>query len=268
MPLDPLTDAQLRIGAVNYLNSKPLVCGLSELAPRCALLFDLPSRLAQSLAAGRLDVALIPTVEYLRAADYRIVGDACVASRDEVRSVKLYFRTEPAKVQSLALDEGSRTSAALAQVLLADRHGVRPRLGPLPIGEGPESADADAVLVIGDRAMTAPPDRFDSEWDLGAEWNRETGLPFVFALWAARPGVEVASLEPALAAARDAGIAGINSIARAEGGKLGIEYQAAIDYLTQHLHYQLGEPERQAIRLFKSRCQALGLLAPMVHPTS
>ncbi|TWT35664.1 Chorismate dehydratase [Posidoniimonas corsicana] len=259
----PLTDARLRIGAVNYLNSKPLVCGLTAYAPNCQLLFDLPSRLADSLSAGRLDVALIPTVEYLRAADYQIVSDACVASSDLVRSVKVYFRTTPERVTSLALDEGSRTSAALAQVLLAMRHNRRPRLSPLPIGDCAEAAEADAVLIIGDRAMSPPPTGFKSEWDLGAEWRRETGLPFVFACWAAPRTGEAAALAPALAAARDQGVGELPQIAAREAPKLGLTVDSAHEYLCQHLHYRLGGEERRAIELFESHCRELGLVTPV-----
>lgn len=262
MKLAPNTERPLRVGAVNYLNSKPLVWGLSE-SPGLRLLFDLPSRLADSLAAARLDVALVPTVEHLRAGDYQIVSDACVASRDEVRSVKLYFRTHPERVATLALDEGSRTSAALAQVLLAERYGRRPALAPLPIGAGPETADTDAVLVIGDRAMFPPSERFVCEWDLGAEWRRETGLPFVFACWSARAGVDAERVAPALAAARDAGLARVDAIAREEAAKLGLEERVAHEYLTTNLHYRLGEEERAALGLFARRLHALGLLDPV-----
>src|SRR6478672_9408004 len=137
----------MRIGAVNYLNSKPLVYGLEALAPEVRLSFDLPSRLADSLAAGRLDVALIPSVEFFRSPGYAVVSDACVACRGPVLSVKLHFRVPPADVRSIALDEGSRTSAALARILLAELYDVRPRLEPLPIGNGPETTNADAVLL-------------------------------------------------------------------------------------------------------------------------
>src|SRR3954467_14277325 len=143
----------MRIGAVNYLNSKPLVYGLGALAPEVRLSFDLPSRLADSLAAGRLDVALIPSVEFFRGPGQRIVSDACVACCGPVLSVKLHFRVPPNEVRRLALDEGSRTSAALSRILLAELCDVRPELESLPIGCGPESTDADAVLLIGDRAI-------------------------------------------------------------------------------------------------------------------
>ena len=117
--------------------------------------YDLPSRLADSLAAGRLDVALVPSVEFFRTPGQRIVSDACVACRGPVLSVKLHFRVPPSEVRRVALDEGSRTSAALTQILLAEMCGVRPTWEPLPIGCGLETTDADAVLLIGDRAIAS-----------------------------------------------------------------------------------------------------------------
>src|SRR4051812_1428130 len=97
----------MRIGAVNYLNSKPLVYDLPALAPQATVTYDLPSRLADSLAAGRLDVALVPSVEFFRAPRHRIVSNACVACRGPVLSVKVQFRVPPKEVRRLALDEGS-----------------------------------------------------------------------------------------------------------------------------------------------------------------
>ncbi len=105
-----MTD-RLRIGGVSYLNSKPLLEDLATLAPGADVLLDYPSRLADDLTAGRLDVALIPSVEYFRGRGYEIVSDACVAARGPVLSVKLYARKPWGAIRSLALDQGSRTSA-------------------------------------------------------------------------------------------------------------------------------------------------------------
>src|SRR5215212_3916732 len=144
----------MRIGAVNYLNSKPLVYGLEALAPGVRVTYDLPSRLADSLVAGRLDVALVPSVEFFRTPGSVIVSDACVACRGPVLSVKLHFRVPPADVRRVALDEGSRTSAALTRIILAELFGIQPKWEPLPIGCGIDTTDADAVLLIGDRAIS------------------------------------------------------------------------------------------------------------------
>src|SRR5215467_9259516 len=146
----------MRIGAVSYLNTKPLVYGLAELAPQHELVFDLPSRLADDLAAGRLDVALIPSIEYFQHPGYTIVSDACIACRGPVRSVKLFSRVPMSSIETLALDEGSRTSVALVRILLNERLGIDPALIPLPIDARPDAIEADALLLIGDRAIQPP----------------------------------------------------------------------------------------------------------------
>ncbi len=240
----------MRIGAVNYLNSKPLVYGLEASAPGGRLLYDLPSRLADSLAAGRLDVALVPSIEWLRQPGHVLVSDACVACCGPVLSVKLYFRVPPANVRTLALDEGSRTSAALAQILLDELAGVRPECAPLPIGCGLDSTGADAVLLIGDRAMRSEETNAVDVWDLGQKWFDWTGLPFVFAVWVARPHVETAEVETLLAATRVRGVAHLAEIAAVEAPPLGIDAALALHYLRDNLHFTLGEQEMSGLRRF------------------
>src|SRR4051794_29539462 len=214
----------MRIGAVNYLNSKPLVYGLESLAPDVRITYDLPSRLADSLVAGRLDVALVPSVEFFRTAGSTIVSDACVACRGPVLSVKLHFRVPPDQVRRVSLDEGSRTSAALTRILLAELYGIEPNWEPLPIGCGLETTDADAVLLIGDRAIadSASDGDFVDVWDLGERWCDWTGLPFVFAMWIARAGVSAGQVAAMLSAARDRGLRSLAEIAKREGPLVGV----------------------------------------------
>ena len=142
-------------------------------------------------------------------------------------SVKLFFRTLPSRVATLAVDEGSRTSAALARILLSERHGGAPQIESLPIGAGLADTRADAVLLIGDRAIGDASGgltggSFQMMWDLGDEWCRGTGLPFVFAVWAARGGVDVGGLSHLLSAARDAGRMNLAAIAAAEAAAHGL----------------------------------------------
>lgn len=256
----------MRVGAVNYLNSKPLIHGFAKFAPEHRLTCDLPSRLADALAAERLDVALAPVFEALRTPGATIVSDACVAADGPVASVKLYFRTSPEAVQTLALDEGSRTSAALARVLLWRRYGLRPRCQSLPLGSGLGDVSADAVLVIGDRAMQEPSAadsaRLVASWDLAEEWRRETGLPFVFAVWIARRGVDAESLALALRRCRDAGLANLSRIAAVEAPKLGLRVEHAERYLRENLRFHLWPRERQGLSAFERECRAAGLLPP------
>jgi chorismate dehydratase len=251
----------LRVGAVQYLNTKPLVHGLAAAGVEVA--YDLPSRLADRLADGRLDVALIPSIEVFRGG-HRIVSDACIGCRGPVMSVKLFFRTLPSRVATLAVDEGSRTSAALARILLSERHGVAPLIESLPIGAGLADTRADAVLLIGDRAIGDASGgltggSFQMMWDLGDEWCRWTGLPFVFAVWAARSGVDVRSVEPVLAAARTAGRSNLASIAAAEAASHGLTVPQCLSYLRDNLHYELGPRERAALARFYRHAETLSL---------
>jgi chorismate dehydratase len=256
----------MRIGAVSYLNTKPLVYGLRELAPRDELVFDLPSRLADQLAAGELDVALIPSIEYFQNPEYRIVSDACIGCRGPVMSVKLLSRVPLAQIRTLALDEGSRTSAALVRILLKERFGLEPKLLPFPIDARPGAIAADALLMIGDRAMHPPAGEFVAEWDLGDEWCRWSELPFVFAMWVARPGIDAAPLAAILQQARDNGLAHLHEIAEREHAAVELSFEQTLVYLRDHLYFHLGPRELQGLELYRQHAQQLGLVVLLPLP--
>ena len=281
MPAPPTDRRGLRIGAVRYLNSRPLIEGLADsLGPRGELTLDHPGRLADGLRAGRFDAALVPTVAALSQPGAAIVSDACVAARGPVRSVKVYFRVPPGDVRTLALDEGSRTSAALARLMLAERFGVEPAREPLPVAAAatPDAAavslartDADAVLLIGDRAMHDPPGRFAEVWDLGAEWHAWTGLPFVFAVWAARPGLNrrtAGRFGRLFSDCRDGGVRAVDRIGADAGGPLGLSAADAAGYLRTNLHFTLGPAERAGLDLFADLCGRNGLLSEREEPAA
>jgi len=264
-----LASIAMRIGAVQYLNTRPLVHRLvagdpQAASPPLSLSYDVPSRLADRLAAGHLDVALIPVVEVFRGGG-SIVSNACIACRGPVMSVKLFFRTRPDQVRRIALDEGSRTSAVLGRLLLASRFGVRPEVEQLPIHASLDDTDADAVLLIGDRALGPVRGGFQVAWDLGDEWCRWTGLPFVFAAWAARPGLgfhegELLAIAARLEAARDSGVSNLAAIAAAEAAGHGLTVPQCLGYLRDNLHYHLGEGELEAIRRFRELAAAHDLV--------
>jgi chorismate dehydratase len=248
-----------RVGAVNYLNSKPLIEGLDQRASEVELVLDYPSRLADQLAGGQLAVALVPSIACLMDRAYEVVTDACVAARGAVLSVKLYSRVPCRAIRRLALDEGSRTSAALARILLAERHGVFPEVEPLPLTATLSDSRADAVLLIGDRAIHEPAETFAETWDLGEAWHAHTGLPFVFAMWAARRGAALGAVEQALIGARDLGVSRLVEIARRESQMLGLREAVCIDYLTRNLYYRLGSSERQGLARFHELTVKYGL---------
>ncbi len=256
---------QLQIGAVSYLNSRPLIEGLEDLIPSANLILDYPSRLADSLSDGRLDVALIPSIEYFRQPGYEVVSDACVAARGEVLSVKLYCRVHPGDIRRLALDAGSRTSAALTKIILADRYGVIPQTEPLSMESTTRDSNADAVLLIGDRAMHDPAESFVEVMDLGQVWYDWTGLPFVFAMWVARQESATDGIDDALSQARDLGLARVAEIAAEEAPRLGLTEAIAHDYLTKNLHYHLTSAERSGLKLFCELAAQHNLVKPDVN---
>jgi chorismate dehydratase len=278
----------LRIGAVSYLNTVPLVHELPRLSPTDELRLDLPSRLADRLGTGLLDVALIPVIEVALGEDYTIVSDACIGCCGPVWSVKLLSRRPLREIRSVALDEGSRTSVALTKLLLQRRLGLHPEYFPLPISSDYRLAETDAVLVIGDRAMhrSAPSilvdipagpatasrselvrdttaDQFPFQIDLGQAWNEWTGLPFVFAVWAARPGVDCDRLSHLLSTARDLGLAQTAELARSHAGRYDLSVGDCLRYFTEFLNYRLGPRDKDAMQLFCQWAAESGLLP---HP--
>jgi chorismate dehydratase len=246
-----------------------LIHGLRDrLGDAGQLTLNLPSRLAEDLGSGRLDVALIPSVEYFRGDGYQIVSDAVIACRGPVWSVRLLSRVPVKRIKRLALDEGSRTSAVLARVLLTEMYGLQPETIPLGIEQDPEAVDADAILLIGDRAMHPPSGVYQEIWDLGDRWCRWTELPFVFAMWVARKEridddrFDVDELASVLEASRDAGLASLEEIAQREAGVHGLTKEDLHRYFAENLHFRLGVGERNGLQSFKQRAESLGLLAP------
>jgi chorismate dehydratase len=256
---------RVRVGAVSYLNTRPLIYSLKQLAPQAELVLDYPSRLADGLAAGRLDVALIPSIEFFQDPSYTIVSDACIGCRGPVMSVKLFSRVPPERIRTLALDEGSRTSVALVRTLLAQRYGLDPKLEPLPIGTTIGDTRADAVLLIGDRAMHSPGGPFSAVWDLGEQWCLWSGLPMVFAMWVARSGFDLQGVDAALGEARDLGLRHLEEIAAREAAPLGLTERECLVYLRDNLHFHLGPREQQGLELFYRHAVRLGLAPPGVN---
>ncbi len=256
---------KIRIGAVSYLNTKPLVFELDTLAPQADLVLDYPSRLADQLAQGQLDVALIPVIEYFRAGVYSLVPNIAIASHGPVLSVTLFSRVPWSEIRTVALDEGSRTSAALAQVLLRKKHGVRPQVCPLPLDQNADNVDADAVLLIGDRAMHACLPGFRYAFDLGQEWHDWTGLPFVYAVWAVRPGVDLGSVLDALYESKRRGIENAGAIAAREAPALGLDAGFCRRYLANIIRFDLGPRELAGLHHYYMLASELGLARRGVH---
>ena len=254
----------LRVGAVNYLNTKPLIERLTDFAPQIDLALDLPSRLADRMAAGELDIGLIPVVEFFRGDGYTFIPDIAIASRGPVLSVTLFSRVPWPAIRSVSLDEGSRTSAALTRILLRKRYGITPEVHPLPIDTPAEGAATDAVLLIGDRAMRACLPGHPFAYDLGEEWTTWTGLPMVYAIWAIRGGVELGSAAAGFHRAKEYGLAQAGPIAQREAAALGLDPGYCRRYLTNIIRYDLGPAELAGMRRFRELTAELGLVPERV----
>jgi chorismate dehydratase len=255
----------VRLGAVGYLNARPLVYGLDR-SRRFLLRFDVPSTCASLLHDGAIDVGLIPSIEYLRGGPYSIVPDLAIASRGPVASVLLFTSRPMADVRSIAMDVNSRTSVALVRVLCARLFGINPKIesaGPdLPAMLG----RCDAGLIIGDNALFQPPNaehRLPVEViDLGRAWTDLTGLPFVYAFWAGREGVLKPGDVEDLQRARDGGVAALADVARTYLREAPERQSVGMRYLRDNIRYHLGSEERAGLELFYRYATEIDLAPP------
>lgn len=204
----------IRLGAVSYLNARPLVWQLDH-DPRFAVRFDIPARCADLLHAGEIDLGLIPAFEHGRL-NYVAVPHVAIASWNHVESVALFTRKPMRDVRRIALDTSSRTSANLVRLLCAAWFEIDATFVPAAPDLATMLQDADAALIIGDPGLFTDPDALGvTKIDLGATWREMTGLPFVWACWSGRPGVASAETCRALRETRDRGIAAVDEIGRA-----------------------------------------------------
>jgi chorismate dehydratase len=248
----------LRLGAVSYLNTKPLVYGLDAQREQFDVRFDVPAKCAELLHAGQVDLGLIPAIEYLRD-DYAIVPGVSIASFGDVATVAIFTRKPIDQVSTLALDLSSRTSVALTRVLCATHWQIAPSFTPAEPDLDAMLRRADAALVIGDPAFDIDPVAHDvTKIDLGGEWKAMTGLPFVYAMWVGRPGAVSAEQCRALAAARDRGLAHLPDIAAHVSGGDGALERRALIYLRDNLKYGLGEAEQAGLRRFHELATKVG----------
>lgn len=245
----------VRLGAVSYLNAAPHVHGL-EGDPGFRLERDVPSHIAARLHAGEVDLGIIPSIEYAFG-PYAIVPGIAIGSRGRVRSVSLFHRGPVERIRRVALDRSSRTSAALVKILLRERLGRDPEYVAMEPSLVDMLAAADAALLIGDPAL----DQEDAEHlDLGEEWTRLTGLPFVFAFWAGRPGsVGPAGVRRLQGALRE-GLASLEAIAERHAHREPRRAATYESYLRENIVYRLGEDEQAGLLEFYRRAHRLALV--------
>ena len=266
----------LRIGCVKYLNARPLIRGWPG-----EVEFDHPSALCERLANGELDVALVSSFEFLRNPIYRIADDVSISSNGPVYSVVVAHRDEISRIDEIELDPASETAVNLLRCLLGEL-GLNPHLkqhstGILPVGPAgvspavvkPGSAGR-AQLLIGDQAIRFRQKHADEFqfWDLGEQWNKLMGLPFVYALWLIRPEVVAPKqIADRLRGLRDENLGRLNElIADAVAGVADplhpeITRQFLSAYYHEHLRFSFGKKEKEGLRTFARLCGKRGLLS-------
>lgn len=250
------TLAPFRVGSVPYLNAAPLTRGLEH-----EIQFVHPSQLAALLEKDELDAALVSLVAVLFSDRYDVLDGVAIASLGEAKSVLLGHRRPLSEIDTVFCDPASLTSVQLLRVLLAER-GLRPKFKPLAQHASPD-AMPDFVMLIGDQALDFLHSRREHEvLDLGGAWFELTNLPFVYAVWALRRGVDNAPLRRRLREAKDLGLETLGEIIRSR-----TEYSYAFrkDYLSWHLHYHLASDEKRGIARFVELLRKHGA-APVFEP--
>ena len=250
-----------RLGVVSFLNALPLYATLREQTDIC-IVPALPARLADGLNAGLYDAALMPVVDHLRGVGDGLLGNAIVGATGRVQSVMLFSNVPIEKVKSIALDTSSHSSVALTTIIARDFYGLHPQM----IHHAPDVAAmlraADAALLIGDPALIAMQNPGDLYiYDLAAEWQKFTGLSFIFAAWAARDGLDNRDeLANILNRARDEGKANIAQIVANE--KLPPQLSPAIveNYLSNIIEHRRTPAHSAGLDEFARRLKILDLL--------
>lgn len=219
-----------------------------------------PSKCADLLAQGAVDVALVPVIEYQRIAGIRLIPGVCVGSKERVRSVVLVTRSDDLKtVQSVALDESSRTSATLVKIIFQEFLGHEPRWQTTVPDLGRMLKENDGALIIGDPGMTFARDGYHV-WDLASLWREYTGLGFVFAMWMIRDEAPAAAQSLDFVSARDEGLSCLDQIVDHYETRLSLARAAIVEYLVKNISFAPDAAMTTGLSLYFELAHKLGLI--------
>jgi chorismate dehydratase len=207
---------------------------------------------------------LLPVIDYQRLDDLVIIPAGGIGCDGPTLTVRIFSRVPIEQINTLACDTDSHTSVALARIILAKHYRVRPEFIDLRPGAA-HPAD-EAQLLIGDKVVCEEPVGYEHQIDLGAAWKAMTGLPFVFATWMARRGVDARSLLESLTRAKTAGLKNIGNIIERDAIPRGWPAALARQYLTENLKYDIGPVQLTAIRKFHSLAAEIGIIPPPPRP--
>jgi chorismate dehydratase len=250
-----------RLAVVDFLNAVPLFWGLQHgpLSSAFELQHLLPSKCADALREGKVDGAILPSIEYQRINGLKIVPGLAIASPGPVRSVLLISRVPIEEIGSLALDTSSRTSVCLVQIILRRRYQIQPRVEHCAPPLSDMLQGRDAALIIGDPALASDFPGLHV-YDMADEWRDMTGLPFVFAIWTVR--TEAASQADWARLLRQSlgySMAHLNEIAQHETERTGFPISLIHSYLTENIDFTLGEKNLEGLRTFYRLAHEAGL---------
>ncbi len=255
------TTRRPRVSVVQYLNTAPLIWGMlkGDQQGKYDLDFTTPAKCADDLRRRAAAVGIIPSIEYQRMDRLRVLPGCSIASKGVVKSVLLLSKVPIEEVKTVALDNSSRTSAALVRVLLQKFYSR-----PLSVAAAdPEPAkmleNADAALLIGDPALTFEGGAL-KVYDLASEWKKLTGLPFVFAVWAGHEDAGLGRFGEDFEASRDYGLQHLDDIAREYAPKLGLAREAVKVYLKENIDYSLDEENLKGLQLFYRLAHEIGII--------
>jgi chorismate dehydratase len=252
----------VRLGAVSYLNVRPLVYGLDARPDLVSLRFDVPSVCASLLAEGAIDLGMVPSISYQDRPGDCVVPGVCIGSDGPVASVALFTRKPVADVRSVALDTSSRTSVALLKILCARRFKADPVWVPHDPDLSRMLEQSDAALLIGDPALFAERPAGVEKIDLGAEWTDMTGLPFVWAFWAGRVGAADREIVALLRDAAETGMRHSDEVADAYCRHTPHRRALARDYLRHNLMFEFTPRAIEGLEAYYREAAALGLIGP------
>lgn len=245
----------MKIGAVPYLNGKPLVHGLDR-EPGFELITDVPSRLAQMLRDKEIAAGLLSVFACFQNPSLHMIPGICIGCDGPADSVQIFLGKPVAQVRTVALDTSSLSSVNLARIILRERYEIMPEFVDMRPDVEEMLDQCDAAVTIGDITMTTPQDRWPM-LDLGEEWKRLTGLPFVFAVWAVNPDMASPDLVEILTEAKERGMASLQAISKSESRRLDLPYQTCYRYLSEIMDYDMGERHCQALEMFREKSCAM-----------
>lgn len=237
----------MKIGVIPFLNVKPLIYEL-EMSDAIELIYDYPSKLSDLLKNGKIDVGIIPIIDYCRGIGKYVIPNISISSDKKAGSVKLFYKNEDiSSIKTVAIDKNSSTSVALLKIILKEVYSISPEFRKIEPILPDALEENDAVLLIGNSALMAT----GKNIDLGEEWYKLTQLPFVYACWVIRDGIENChKIVKLLTKSKEFGLKNLDMIIKNESKNLELNSEMIEEYLRQIMRYDFRRPQLKAVLKF------------------